>query len=415
MPTMVSVAQDGDDQPPSDAFGAGDERQDGEAEDLPMPRRRGFAGVDISRLGFRGTADEIRHLPFNRIGDQMFEAAGFARLATQFRDIARSTAFAQLKMLDRWTPSAFLTPQLTETLRFSEVFAANSPLTAWRSALLAQNHIGSLLDKSWGSLFAQQMIQPFLLDISALSDTAVRLSERVASIARTDELTAGTALTLWQREVTHLEKDRVSVAALHSAGAGGHGVLGLLATNVLSESREEGMTGLLAVVDAEVVEPWTLGRIGWQDQMFEAVGRMDPQVPDLLRGAWDDVHRKGPAAVSKISNCIVEAVDRSLRAAAPDAEVRTWFDQTNLPATYWDSDRKRPTRNLRIRFLLRESHGDDVQLAETHCELVVELARSLVNATQSTKHTGDAALGRVRSLLVTAEALLSILFCGEDV
>ena len=92
-------------------------------------------------------------------------------------------------MLDSWTPSAFLTSQLTETLRFSEVFAANSPLTAWRSALVAQNHIGSLSRQVVGKpSFAQQMIQPFLLDISAVSDTAVRLSERVTLDSTTDEL-----------------------------------------------------------------------------------------------------------------------------------------------------------------------------------------------------------------------------------
>ena len=409
---MARVAPDDVGSELSDGFGPTDESSQDHQDDSPSPPE---SGVEISRLlGLGSVAEVLRDSPFRRFTDQIVGSASLAGLAEQFRDIAGGAVFAQLKVLDGLTPSAFVTSQLTETLRFTEFFAAGSSFRAWRSALVAQNHIGSLISSSWTSGLARQMIQPLLLDISSVSDTAVRLTERVAAIPRRGELTAGAALPLWQREVARLGRDRVSVPALRSAGAGGHGVLGLLATTAIGAPAEKGLSGLLAVVETEVVEPWTLGRIGWQDQMFEAVGRLDPQIPELLRGAWDDVSRRGPAAVSKISNCIVEAVDRSLRAAAPDDEVRIWFSEANLPASCWDAGRRRPTRNLRIRYVLRESHRDNIRLAETHCELVAELARSLVDATQSTKHTGDAAIGRVRSLLVTAEALLSMLFCVDD-
>ena len=145
--------------------------------------------------------------------------------------------------------------------------------------------------------------------------------------------------------------------------------------------------------------------------MFATVGALDERVPDLLRGAWDDVHRQGPAAVSKICNCIVEVLDRILRAAAPDTDVRRWFEQAKRPPNEWDASRTRPTRTLRIRYILhtRPVAGN---VGQANIDALIALNKTVMADAQSAKHADTATVARARSLLVAAEALLSMLLCN---
>jgi hypothetical protein len=190
-------------------------------------------------------------------------------------------------------------------------------------------------------------------------------------------------------------------------------VLGLLAADTADKRVDDLTANLATVVDADVVATWTDGHIRWQDDLLDAVGNLDPQVPELLRGAWDDIHRQGPAAISKICNCIVEALDRALRAAAPDDKVRSWFERSKRPANEWDADRKRPTRALRIRYVIHVGQIDGGDIIEAQAEALIVVNQAIMSDAQSAKHTGTATMTRARSLLVATEALLSMLFCGR--
>jgi hypothetical protein len=68
----------------------------------------------------------------------------------------------------------------------------------------------------------------------------------------------------------------------------------------------------------------------------------------------DDLERDGPAAASKAAHCAVEALDRTLRAAAPDDAVLSWHATTGRPASEL-TDRRLPTRALRVRFLASQT------------------------------------------------------------
>jgi hypothetical protein len=326
-----------------------------------------------------------------------------------------AAAFPQLKILDGITPSFLRSAELAQTFRISQVVIGDSALSTWRSALIAQDHIREILGPM--AVLHEHMaaaVRPLVLDIAAVSDASVRLSEWAAELdagRRAIGIIAAPAFARWQQSVAGLDST-ASVQPWRFAGASGHGALSLLAADTKDDSVDDLTADLATVVDAEVVETWTDGHVRWQEDLLGVAGDLDPQVPELLRGAWDDVHRQGPAAISKICNCLVEALDRALRAAAPDDEVRSWFEAAKRPASEWDAGRRRPTRALRIRYVVHVRQIDGGDVIEAQAEALIVMNRALMGDAQSAKHTSTATMARVRSLLVAAEALLSMLFCG---
>lgn len=145
--------------------------------------------------------------------------------------------------------------------------------------------------------------------------------------------------------------------------------------------------------------------------MRERLGGIDPSVPELLAGAWDDLERNGPAAVEKASHCVIEVMDRTLRAAAPDAEVREWHRQSGRPKSEWE-DQERPPHALRIKFLA-QGLGGARTVAVAQFDSLTSLHTALRSRLQASKHASRGDLATVRSLLVCAEALLTLLFLSE--
>ncbi|WP_331730138.1 hypothetical protein OHV05_35665 (plasmid) [Kitasatospora sp. NBC_00070] len=109
----------------------------------------------------------------------------------------------------------------------------------------------------------------------------------------------------------------------------------------------------LVVVEEQILAPWQRGRLEVVDELYARLRVFDPTVPELLDGAWDDVQRRGPAAVDKAVQCIIEALDRTLRKAAPNEEVSAWFSGAGLDRGLWPDHQKQPSHTLRIRFVLR--------------------------------------------------------------
>ena len=326
-----------------------------------------------------------------------------------------AAAVPQLKVLDGITPSILRSAELAQTFRVSQALVGDSALSTWRSALIAQDHIRQILEPM--AALSQQMatdLRPLVRDIAAVSDASVRLTQWTAELDSGRQaigITAAPVFALWQQNVTSLGSG-ASVQPWRFAGVSGHGALSLLAADTADSRVDDRTAELATVVDTEV-ETWTDGHVRWQEDLLGVTADLDPQVPELLRGAWDDVHRQGPAAISKICNCVVEALDRALRAAAPDDEVRSWSDSAKRPASEWDSDRRRPTRALRIRYVIHIKHIHDGGVIDAQAEALIALNRSLMGEAQSAKHASTATMARARSLLVAAEALLSMLFCGQ--
>jgi hypothetical protein len=80
----------------------------------------------------------------------------------------------------------------------------------------------------------------------------------------------------------------------------------------------------VAQVELTVLVASEPGRLQAARELYARLGWIDPTVPDLLEGAWEDIERNGPSAASKAAHYIVEVLDRTLRATAPDDAVREW-------------------------------------------------------------------------------------------
>ncbi len=131
-----------------------------------------------------------------------------------------------------------------------------------------------------------------------------------------------------------------------------------------------------------------------------------------MRSVWDDPQRNGPAAVEKAVHCIVEVLDRTLRAAAPDDAVREWHARERRPAQEWEGQ-DRPPRGLRVGFLAHQIGGErGVAVAEY--ESLVQLRKRLTERLQAVKHASQGDLLAVRNLLLGTEYLLTMLFVSGE-
>lgn len=171
----------------------------------------------------------------------------------------------------------------------------------------------------------------------------------------------------------------------------GRGTLGIAAAGIaLSEGAEETDT----TEAEELLSPGTVAA-----QLRARLAELDPSLSDRLDGAWERVSRAGPDAASQAAHSIMETVDGALRCAAPDAEVMPWCHETDRVA---ELNEGRPTRALRVKYLLRGRPGE-AKAARLHLRALSDL----VNVIQDLKHSsGDKDLVAVARLIPTVEGLL---------
>lgn len=171
------------------------------------------------------------------------------------------------------------------------------------------------------------------------------------------------------------------------------------------------------LLSEDVVDPWVSGPQDVREGVRELLRRLDPHVPDFLDAAWNQVVTGGPAASQMAANAVVEAIDRTLRAAAPDAEVLAAAERGELGknATYLRGGKAAPTRRGRVAYILRSRPGD-VKMASSLVESMVTSTAKLVEELQAGKHSSPLPLVLVQTHLVSAEALLThlVLDPSED-
>ena len=191
----------------------------------------------------------------------------------------------------------------------------------------------------------------------------------------------------------------------------GRSVSGLSATDLLLDDGERGLRGrAVAEVRQDLVEPWVSGPREMREALFDRLMELDPLVPDLLRNAWHDVLKGGPAKLVTIAACAVEAIDRSLRSAAPDVTVKEWAENSARPRKMlFDSRSGRLTRAARIGFILRERPGDRELLDAEEKVLVAGLA-VVRGRLEAAKHASEGDIVGVQGHLMAAEAMLIQLF-----
>ncbi len=132
----------------------------------------------------------------------------------------------------------------------------------------------------------------------------------------------------------------------------------------------------------------------------EKLRSLSPRLPQRLDGAWERVSRRGPDAASQAAHSLMEAIDWTLRLAAPAPAVLAWHAAEGRPTK--ELNEGEPTRPLRIAWLLRE-RPREAKAARLHLRAIDDL----VGVIQSYKHSdNEADVEAVARLIPTVEGLL---------
>jgi hypothetical protein len=143
-----------------------------------------------------------------------------------------------------------------------------------------------------------------------------------------------------------------------------------------------------------------LGPASFAERLRKSLGALDQRLPRRLEGAWERVSRPGPDAASQAAHSLMETIDWTLRLAAPDNAVLAWHAAEGRPAK--ELHNGKPTRALRVEWLLRERPGE-ADAARLHLRALSNLVRVI----ESHKHSADEAdLAAVARLIPTVEGLL---------
>ena len=99
---------------------------------------------------------------------------------------------------------------------------------------------------------------------------------------------------------------------------------GLIAGRLEDDARDEFAEQLTVLT----LKAWQTGPADARRDLFEALAKLDPGLPDWLKAVWEDIVQDGPKAASKIANCTIECIDQALRIAAPADDVTAWIVQS---------------------------------------------------------------------------------------
>ncbi|MFF2101152.1 hypothetical protein [Streptomyces sp. NPDC058202] len=210
--------------------------------------------------------------------------------------------------------------------------------------------------------------------------------------------------------------DSATLFELDSSLHTGLGVNGLLGADALS-SRAVLDDPELEIEVADRVEdllsPQQAGRLEALEDLRRVLASVDPKVVEMLEGGWHVVSTTPPAAAEMAAQCAVESIDRAIRAAAPDDDVERWLPTSGRPTKEWRSPTGRLTRSVRIRYIMR-GHKDEARMTCTMADNLISLQKLTTERAQAIKHASAGDVAMARSLLSTAEHILTMLFVVED-
>lgn len=152
------------------------------------------------------------------------------------------------------------------------------------------------------------------------------------------------------------------------------------------------------------------GRIRATTELRAALAEVHSKTPDFLDGAWELLDGSNPVATELVADCVVEALDRILREAAPDDGVESWLPSSGIPQKNWYSEKTgKLTRPARIRYIAAQ-RSTDRELVLPLADACVAAAARLGGKAQGIKHASAGDLLTARSLLHAVEATLAVLF-----
>jgi len=271
----------------------------------------------------------------------------------------------------------------------------------------------------WG-LAAREDLSPAF---TAVRDTLVRyggvqdvLGSFLLELGRSADLLRGYSAppavrydTLLDRLPGRPSRRRVAVAQHSGDVQSGLVVVESLTAPDLGENEA---TGLAEEFTELLIEPWREAPARIREALLHRLGELDPDIPELLAGGWDDVARAGPAAASKIAHCAAEVLSRTLRALAPDGDVIAWVHDQHPSDKSLLTDRGDPTRRARVRYALRGRPTRDRRLVESQIgaiEALVGLVRDTNDALQPAKHGSSVPVATAEFYLWTTESAVGLI------
>jgi hypothetical protein len=315
------------------------------------------------------------------LGPQV-ELADFAKkYAIPF---AASAMLEQFRIADLVTPAPLRMAELAGTAWIADMFGSKSALAGWRQSLVTQQAAIAIAASSVAKY--DSIATAMLGDLTRFTSVGASLAEMAVKFSTAEMFTSvlSQAPTVSLRHYITALPPAPSLHQLTMGARGSHGVAGLVGIDVATSSTDDRAELEKAIdqIESEVVEPWLSAPSAVRAEMLDRLREIDGTVPDLLNGAWDDATRAGPGAKVKVATCTTEALERTLRGLAPDADVLAWLS-TGQKRLKDDLDsRGGPTHATRVRYVLRDRPGDR-KLVVTQVEAVIAQVPELRSRLQS--------------------------------
>lgn len=300
--------------------------------------------------------------------------------------------------------------ELVATSGIANLLGSDKMMASWRQSLLTEATARSLI----GTIAVSDANSSVLRDIVGTNAATAR----VVGLFAEDNKALMLAPALSARPTRALrgllaglpiapDADDLDFASRASRGIAGITAADLIVTDGTIDAEA------VELLEAEVVEPWMSGADTSRRILFVRLRTLNPDVPDLLSGAWQQVETNGPAAASMASHAAQEVIDRTLRAVAPDDLVRQLDAAGRLPknATYEKEGNLRPTRVGRIAAALHERRPQDAKVVAAQAKALAASVSYLSENFQAGKHASAGSVGLVRTYLVSVEAFLTQLLC----
>ena len=327
---------------------------------------------------------------------------------------AASIVAAQLRSMDQLTVASARYAEYAATARWAEDALGYGAVTNWRLALEADARIADFARSALTST-VPPLLNSYLADLRRIGRTHAALTDWVVQHDATARLIgdiSGQTLASW-REYLNSADPTPTINAARMATLSGQAGLGIVSADFLLSAADDPAVLDQGIdrIDADILAPWERSRLEAGRDLHRRLGSLDPTVPEMLAGAWHELEHNGPAGAEKAAHCITEALDRTLRAAAPDEQVRQWHADSGRPKKEWcgkDPLKDHPPHNMRVTFLAQRL-GDAHEIAAVEYESLTRLRTAVRDKLQAVKHASNGDLALVRSLLLATEHLLMLL------
>jgi hypothetical protein len=318
----------------------------------------------------------------------------------QVQKAIASGLLTQFRAADFIVPPQFKLAELVATARFADFAVPEGLLASWRQSLLLSETVTEAM-KEW-ELKLNPVYAGLLADIEWATSLSSQISES-AVLAGVSGITAAIAAAPTRQLRGFLDSlpTLPSPRDLTIATRASIAVAGFNAFDIVS--LDDAPAPTVERVEIDVLSPWREGPQAARKELLRRLKEIDPELADLLIGAWDEAVHAGPAAVVKLTGCAVELIERVLRALAGDSEVTAWYGESGRPKMDTDNGGG-PTYAARARFVLEGKR--ERRLVVSQIDAVVAQVAPLRGIFQAGKHASAGSLTSLRIHLMSTEALL---------